>query len=171
MDLGHWQTKLEITEANLPYGFIYVITNTTNNKKYIGKKQMKSVKKLKPLKGKKNKRHFDIETDWREYTSSSNDLNEDYELSNLNNIIAKNGGSINVKVKDTMYEDITKVGKDKFIFEIVHLCNSKFELAYYEAKMQFEHEVLIKDGYYNGIINCRIGKAPRTLLEMLYNKA
>ena len=36
---------------------------------------------------------------------------EDYELSNLNNIIAKNGGSINVKVKDTMYEDITKVEK------------------------------------------------------------
>jgi len=142
MDLGHWQTKLEITEANLPYGFIYIITNTVSNKKYIGKKQMKSVKKLKPLKGKKNKRHFDIETDWKQYTSSSNDLNE----------------------------DIAKLGKDKFIFEIVHLCDSKFELAYYEAKMQFEHEVLIKDGYYNGIINCRIGKAPRTLLEKLYNK-
>ena len=119
------------------------IVKYINNKKYIGKKQMKSVKKLKPLKGKKNKRHFDIETDWREYTSSSNDLNE----------------------------DIAKVGKDKFTFEIVHLCDSKFELAYYEAKMQFEHEVLIKDGYYNGIINCRIGKAPRTLLEKLYNKA
>jgi hypothetical protein len=36
---------------------------------------------------------------------------EDYELSNLNSIIEKNGGSINIKVGDTMYEDITKVEK------------------------------------------------------------
>ena len=36
---------------------------------------------------------------------------EDYELSNLNGIIEKNGGSINIKVGDTMYEDITKVEK------------------------------------------------------------
>ena len=47
MDLGHWTTKLTIEEGNLPYGFIYVITNTVNGKQYIGKKQMKSVKKLK----------------------------------------------------------------------------------------------------------------------------
>jgi hypothetical protein len=100
---------------------------------------MKSVKKLKPLKGKKNKRHFDIETDWKEYMSSSNDLNL----------------------------DITKFGKDKFTFEIVWLCESKFELAYYEAKMQFDNDVLLKEGFYNGIINCRIGRAPDALLKKL----
>lgn len=142
MNLGHWQTKLTLDENNLPYGFIYVITNTVTGKKYIGKKQIKTVKKLRPLKGKKNKRHFEVETDWREYTSSSNDVNE----------------------------DIVKIGKDKFLFEIVHLCDNKFELAYYEAKLQFENEVLLKDNFYNGIINCRIGKAPRSLLEKLYNK-
>ena len=53
MDLGHWITKLTINDNELPYGLIYVITNTVNGKRYIGKKQMKSVKKLKPLKGKK----------------------------------------------------------------------------------------------------------------------
>lgn len=137
MDLGHWTTKLQVDVNNLPYGFIYVITNVTNNKRYFGKKQMKSVKKLKPLKGKKNKRHFDIETDWKEYTSSSNDLNA----------------------------DIQKLGKDKFIFEIIRFCDSKFELAYYEAKIQFENDVLLKEGFYNGIINCRIGRAPQTLLQ------
>lgn len=141
-NLGHWQTNLKIDVNNLPYGFIYVITNLVNGMKYIGKKQMKSVKKLKPLKGKKNKRHFDIETDWKTYTSSSNELNED--------------------LKD--------LGKDSFKFEIVKLCDSKFELAYYEAKMQFDNDVLIKDGFYNGIINCRIGKAPRLLLEKLHNE-
>jgi hypothetical protein len=139
MDLGHWSTNLSIDENKLPYGFIYIITNTVTNKRYIGKKQIKSVKKLKPLKGRKNKRHFDVETDWKTYTSSSNELNE----------------------------DIKTYGKDKFTFEIVHLCESKFELAYYEAKLQFNHDVLLKEGYYNGIINCRIGRAPDALLKRL----
>ena len=139
MDLGHWSTSLTIDETNLPYGFIYIITNNVTGKRYIGKKQMKSVKKLKPLKGRKNKRHFDIETDWKTYTSSSNDLNA----------------------------DIEKYGKDKFSFQIVHLCDSKFELAYYEAKKQFALDVLLKEGYYNGIINCRIGRAPDALLKKL----
>ena len=139
MDLGHWTTSLVIEESKLPYGFIYVITNLVNGKKYIGKKQMKSVKKLKPLKGKKNKRHFDIETDWKTYTSSSNELNQ----------------------------DLNDLGKDNFKFEIIYLCDSKFELAYYEAKKQFEADVLLKEGFYNGIINCRIGRAPDALLKKL----
>jgi hypothetical protein len=143
MDLGHWTTKLTIEEGILPYGFIYVITNTVNKKRYIGKKQMKSVKKLKPLKGKKNKRHFDIETDWKTYMSSSNDLNA----------------------------DIQAIGKDKFTFEIVWLCDSKFELAYYEAKKQFDNDVLLKEGFYNGIINCRIGRAPDALLKKLLEQS
>lgn len=139
MDLGHWQTQLLLEDGKLPYGFIYIITNLVNGKKYIGKKQMKSVKKMAPLKGKKNKRHKEVETDWKEYTSSSNDVNI----------------------------DIQQLGKDKFKFEIIRLCDSKFELAYYEAKLQFDNDVLLKDGFYNGIINCRIGRAPRSLLEKL----
>ena len=63
--------------------------------------------------------------------------------------------------------DIIKFGKDKFTFEIVWLCESKFELAYYEAKMQFDNDVLLKEGFYNGIINCRIGRAPDALLKKL----
>jgi len=129
-DLGHWTTKL-LTEGNeIPYGFIYLITNLTNNKKYIGKKQCKTVYKRPPLKGKKNKRHEIKETDWRTYTSSSRELNDDIET----------------------------LGKDKFKFEIIKFCDSKWTLAYEEAKIQFEEEVLLKDEYYNGIINLRIGK-------------
>ena len=139
MDLGHWVTELIIEEDKLPYGFIYIITNMVNGKKYIGKKQMKSVKKLKPLKGRKNKRHFDIETDWKTYTSSSTELNQ----------------------------DIMDLGKANFKFEIIHLCDSKFELAYYEAKKQFNADVLLNENYYNGIINCRIGRAPDALLKKL----
>jgi len=64
-------------------------------------------------------------------------------------------------------DDINKIGKDKFTFEIIRFCDSKFELAYYEAKIQFDNDVLLKEGFYNGIINCRIGRAPKSLLEKL----
>jgi hypothetical protein len=130
MDLGHWNTSLIIEEGNIPYGFLYKITCLPTGKKYIGKKQCKSVLKRRPLKGKKNKRHEIIETDWKTYTSSSRELNE----------------------------DLLKYGKDKFNFEIIELCESKFALAYREAKIQFEEEVLLRDDYYNGIINLRVSK-------------
>lgn len=130
MDLGHWYTSIIIEEGNIPYGFIYKITCSTNNRKYIGKKQCKTILKRRPLKGKKNKRCEVIETNWKEYTSSSRELNE----------------------------DIIKYGKDNFKFEILELCDSKFALAYREAKIQFEEEVLLRDDFYNGIINLRVSK-------------
>jgi len=128
-DLGHWEGILE-EGTDLPYGFIYRITNLTNDKKYIGKKQCKSIRKRPPLKGKKNKRRHEVETDWKTYTSSSNQLNKDLDC----------------------------IGIDKFKFEILRWCDSKWELSYHEAKLQFDEEVLLKDDYYNGIINLRIGK-------------
>ena len=128
VDLGHWEGVLE-ESVELPYGFIYKITNLTNDKKYIGKKQCQSIRKRPPLKGKKNKRHEKIETDWKTYTSSSNELNKDLE----------------------------KLGKDSFKFEILRWCDSKWELSYYEARLQFKEEVLLRNDYYNGIINVRIG--------------
>ena len=51
VDLGHWEGVLE-ESTDLPYGFIYKITNLTNDKKYIGKKQCQSIRKRPPLKGK-----------------------------------------------------------------------------------------------------------------------
>lgn len=128
VDLGHWEGVLE-ESTDLPYGFIYKITNLTNDKKYIGKKQCQSIRKRPPLKGKKNKRHEKIETDWKTYTSSSNELNKDLE----------------------------QLGKDSFKFEILRWCDSKWELSYYEARLQFKEEVLLRNDYYNGIINVRIG--------------
>ena len=134
IDYGHWICKVINEGTCVPYGFIYLITNLENGKKYIGKKQCKAVLKRRPLKGKKNKRHQEIETDWREYTSSSRELNE----------------------------DIDRIGKDNFRFEIVKFCDSKWSLAYEEAKIQFEEEVLLRDDFYNGIINLRLGKKRTT---------
>jgi hypothetical protein len=128
-DLGHWVTQLPVQEP-ISYGFIYEITNNIDNKKYIGKKQCVTVKKLPPLKGKKNKRHEIKETDWKTYTSSCRELNE----------------------------DLQRLGKDNFTFNIIKWCNSKSELAYWEAKTQFDKDVLLREDYYNGIINLRVSR-------------
>lgn len=131
MDLGHWEYYDEMTQDC--YGFIYEIQNNLNSKKYIGKKQTKKTLKRPPLKGKKNKRHVITESDWKTYTGSCNELNN----------------------------DIAEQGKENFSFKILRLCYNKWELAYYEAKLQFEENVLLRKDYYNGIINCRIGKQPK----------
>jgi hypothetical protein len=126
--LGHWTCNIEIPQEY--YGFIYLITNKTNNRKYIGKKQCKS-KRKKPLrKGKKNRVSVIKETDWMSYTGSCNELND----------------------------DIAKIGKDNFTFEIIRFCNSKWEMGYYEIQEQIFKQVLLTSEYYNGIINCRLGK-------------
>ena len=127
-DLGHWTTTLTVPET--AYGFIYMITNLVTDKKYIGKKQMVSKRTRPPLKGKKRKRIEFVESDWKSYVSSSNEL----------------------------VNDLQKIGKEKFKFEILRFCANKSQLAYYEAKEQFDREVLLKEDYYNGIINLRLGK-------------
>ena len=55
-------------------GFVYLITNLSNNKKYIGKKLLKRTK-TKVVKGKK-KRSL-VESDWKDYYGSNKDLAED----------------------------------------------------------------------------------------------
>ena len=139
MDVGHWILNEDILIEDSTFGFIYEITNTILNKKYIGKKQCTSRIKRKPLKGKTRNRIDHKESDWKSYTSSSNELNE----------------------------DIQKYGKDKFIFKIIKICNSKWALAYYEIKEQLDQNVLLSENYYNGIINVRIGKAPKAELALM----
>ena len=58
-------------------GFVYLITNLTNNKKYVGKKLAKFKTTKPPLKGKKNKRRGYKESDWKDYWGSSDHLLED----------------------------------------------------------------------------------------------
>ena len=49
------------------------------------------------------------------------------------------------------------MGQDTFYREILHLCKTKCECSYMEAKEQFDREVLLTDDYYNGIIQIRLG--------------
>lgn len=137
MDIGHWLIEEGVYIHENMFGFIYEITNKTNGKKYIGKKQCIRKIKRKPLKGKTRNRVDHKESDWKTYTSSSNELNE----------------------------DIKKYGKENFEFRILKICGSKWELGYEEIKEQIARDVLRREDYYNGIINVRIGTPPKSLLN------
>ena len=119
-------------------GFVYLITNLTNDKKYIGKKLARFKVTKKPLKGKKNKRRSTKESDWRDYWGSS----------------------------DTLNADVENLGPENFTREILYYCTSRGEMSYLEAREQFERKVLETDEYYNGIINVRVGSS-KALIESL----
>lgn len=57
------------------FGFVYCITNTTNDKKYIGRKNFFSYRKPR---GKKRK--VKQESDWKKYYGSCDELKEDIKL-------------------------------------------------------------------------------------------
>jgi hypothetical protein len=107
-------------------GFVYLITDTTNDKKYVGKKLFVSKRKLPPLKGQKRRRTVVKESDWKTYYGSSEEV-----------------------------QNLVESGTP-FKREILHFAKTKGTLSYLEAKEQFERNVLLTDEYYNGIINCKI---------------
>lgn len=109
-------------------GFVYIITDLSNNKKYIGKKNFWSTRRLPPLKGKSRRRTVKKESDWKDYFGSSEQ----------------------VKLL------VESQGQNNFTREILHLCKTKGEMSYLEAKEQFDRNVLFSDEYYNEFIGCKI---------------
>jgi hypothetical protein len=109
-------------------GFVYLITNNTNGRMYVGKKLARFKRSRPPLKGRKNKRRYKVDSDWRDYYGSSDDLTI----------------------------DVNRLGKKNFKREILFYCHSKAELSYVEAREQFARKVLESNDYYNGHIRVRV---------------
>ena len=76
----------------------------------------------------KKKRRYRAESNWRDYYGSSEEL-----------------------LKDVEY-----YGKGSFRRTILHLCRSKGEASYLEAREQFVRDVLLRDDYYNTWISARV---------------
>ena len=115
-------------------GFVYLITNNTTGRKYIGKKLAKfsrtTYKIVKQKNGikKRKKIRSKIESDWQLYYGSNDQLNR----------------------------DIEQLGSENFTREILYYCRSKAECSYVEAREQFSRKVLESDDYYNGQISVRV---------------
>ena len=75
--MGWLYEDKEFTDVEDYYGFIYLIENMANGKKYIGRKFLTKAG-YKTVKGKRKK--IRVESDWRDYYGSSNSLKEDIDL-------------------------------------------------------------------------------------------
>ena len=95
------------------FGFVYRITRIDTGRSYIGKKQLIFTRRKK-IKGRVNRKHVKKESDWKVYTGSCEELNQ----------------------------EIKTLGKERFRFEILKFCKTKSELGYKETEYQFKEDVL-----------------------------
>lgn len=109
-------------------GFVYMVTEKDTGKKYIGKKFFWKPKILPITKTRKRRVRTRAESNWREYYGSNK------EVQSL----------------------VESKGKDNYKREILRLCKTKGECSYYEAKLQFQYDVLLSDEFYNEFIGCKI---------------
>lgn len=122
----------EIEEDDLVgyVAFVYLITNLTNNKRYIGKKLL-AFTRTKKVKGKVRKKRVKTESDWREYFGSNK----------------------------VLLRDVEEIGPENFKREILKLCKTKGTANYYEMKYQILHEALESEEYYNDQIRVRVHRS------------
>jgi len=118
---NHWTcygTEKSFVPNEDKFGFVYIITNTKNDKAYVGCKQYYIGKSKK-------------QSRWQTYTGSSKYLNE----------------------------DIKKIGKKYFTFEVIAEYKNKRSLRYYEMYYQVKWNVLTatvegsdKPAFYNSYV-------------------
>ena len=125
-----WYYKDTLIEEIDPQykAFVYLITNLKTGRLYIGLKQT-TFSKTRQVKGKKKR--VRVESDWRDYWSSSEELQK----------------------------DVATLGTESFKREILYFCKLKSHANYLEAREQMDRRVLEHpDKYYNGIVNCRVSR-------------
>jgi hypothetical protein len=126
--------KLENLPENT-FGFIYKITNKTNGKFYIGKKQImsqtnvklgkKELEALPTQRGKKPSKKLVIkESNWVDYMGSNKFL----------------------------LEDIKALGEKNFLKEILIICANKKLLTYWELATQCKYDVLQVNSYNDNLL-------------------
>lgn len=111
-------------------GFVYLIQNKLNGKKYIGKKLFNFTRRKK-VKGKTRRKKVTKQSDWRDYFGSN----------------------------DSLIADVKEYGEENFKREILHLCKSKGTCNYYETKEIILHNALESNEYYNDWIMVKVHRS------------
>ena len=123
-----YNDKLYDTTPEDYQGFVYIITEFDTGKKYIGKKNFWRPKIL-PKNSKRARRvRTRVESDWKIYYGSNKEIQALVESK----------------------------GQENYKREIIRLCKTKGEMSYFEAKTQFDNDVLLSDKWYNEFIGCKI---------------
>ena len=130
MDELNWIYNDKIfTEEQIGDNYGFVYEITDPNGKKYIGKKFFYSSKTKQVKGKKKK--MKVSSDWKTYFGSNEELKG----------------------------EVSKQGKENFTRTILHLCKSKGECGYLEAKEQFTKGVLESDNYYNTWIMVRVRKS------------
>lgn len=121
----------ELPNPEALFGFVYIVRNRKDNKFYIGRKNFYTKRKKNLTKKEKSTdkrlktyKHVVAESNWKTYTGSCVELNE----------------------------DIATFGSKYFKKEIIHLAYSAKELTYLELEYMFKHNVLRVNNSYNNNI-------------------
>lgn len=128
--MNPWKYKSEVFDnlENVPegaIGFVYLITFNKTGQKYIGRKLLYKTA-YKTIN--KKKKRIKVESDWKEYFSSSPEIHK---------LIAEEG-----------YENFER--------EILFFCNSKANLNYSEEKLLYAIGVLESDEWFNSNIRSKM---------------
>ena len=105
-------------------GFVYLVTNLVDNRIYVGKKIFRFKRKYKPQGRRKAKKVYSVESDWKTYLGSSQELQK----------------------------DISRLGKACFTKEILRFCKTKSEMGYYEGFYMYKLKVMFKPSYNKWIV-------------------
>jgi hypothetical protein len=130
MDLNWTYNNTVFKEENIGDNYGFVyLITNTISGKKYVGKKLFYSAKTKILKGKKKR--YTVSSDWQTYYGSNTELQND------------------VKIQ----------GEEAFKREILHLCKSRGECSYLEAKEQFDRGVLESNDYYNTWIMVRVRKS------------
>jgi hypothetical protein len=123
-----WLHNGQIVEPDQVDTYVGFVYNIINlsNNKQYIGKKLFTKSKTKQVKGKKKK--LRVASDWQDYYGSNKELQE----------------------------DVANLGIHNFRREILRLCKTKGECSYYEAKYQFENDVLLNEAYYNSWIMVKV---------------
>ena len=126
--MSHWLYKNKtLEEAPEGYfGFVYLITNLKSGRKYIGRKYFGTTRRVK-VAGKKRRKVIRKDSNWKDYTGSSKELNQ----------------------------DIKTLGMLQFRFEILILGKTKGQVNYLEENIHHRFHVASSYEFYNDCIGPR----------------